>query len=134
MNKTVTDYNKPNYVNDTSKPIAWQQVFQGYQQIFDGYEQVHVGYGTKVVDDPRTRMDDKFENVTVAQTVKANPGQLLLNANSVQTVKGVWKSATVAAKGTGTNQTVGSRVNFTTAKLVTLNGTQYLVVDARAAR
>jgi hypothetical protein len=127
MNKTVTDYNKPNYVNGAAiyvenpndpikvngAAIAWEDKQEARQ---------------------RDVTVDVFGSKLVEKTVKAEAGQLLLNANSVQTVKGAWKSATVAAKGAGTNQTVGSRVNFTTAKLVTLNGTQYLVVDARAAR
>ena len=118
------------YVNDLTRPIAWEQVFTGLGKMHNGqYEQ-------KLVDVviPGSRIDDVFGSRTTQTAVKAEAGQLLLNSNSVQNVRGVWKSATVAAKGAGTSQTVGSRVNFTTAKLVTLNGTQYLVVDARAAR
>ena len=127
MNKTVTDYNKPNYVNGAAIYVE------------NPNDPIKVnGAATAWEDKQEARQRDVtvdvFGSKLVEKTVKAEAGQLLLNANSVQTVKGVWKSATVAAKGAGTNQTVGSRVNFTTAKLVTLNGTQYLVVDARAAR
>jgi hypothetical protein len=128
--RTVTDYSKKIMVDDKSNPIAWEQVFAGLGKKHSGqYEQMEV----EVVI-PGTRIDDVFASRTTQQAVKADAGQLLLNVSSVQNVKGAWKSATVAAKGAGTSQTVGSRVNFTRAKLVTLNGTQYLVVDARAAR
>ena len=129
MSKTVNDTSKPIYVDDTSKPIRVDDTTKPIMG-----NGAAIGWGQKQESYNYSVTQDTFGGETTRRSVKANAGQLLLNPATVQTVKGVWKSATVDAKGAGTNQTVGSRVNFTTAKLVTLNGTQYLVVDARAAR
>lgn len=128
--RTVTDYGNKIMTDDKSKPLTFEQKFDRFGKKHNGlYEQMMVD-----ITIPGSRTDNVFGSRTTQKVVKANPGQLLLNVNSVQAVKGRWKSATVAAAGIGASQTVGSRVNFTTARLVVLNGTQYLVVDSRAVK
>ena len=128
MNKTVTDYNKPNYVNDTSKPIAWQQVFQGYQQIFDGHEQVFSHYGTKMVDVAKSEVVSQYGTIPGAKSISAQSGQLVLSANKVW-VSGNKYSSTVVASGSA-KYPVGSTVKFTGGRLAPQNNVNYITIDA----
>jgi Tfp pilus assembly major pilin PilA len=144
--KFVDDTSRPIYADDKSKPIAWakkvvgyqkkqngfQQIPNGFEQVLVGYEQVLVGYKLKDAVDNYTVTLDVKKGITAAQSVKASPGQLLLDASSVKTVNRAWKEATIAASGS--NKAVGSKVKFTTGQLVTLNGKQYIAVASAATR
>jgi hypothetical protein len=91
-----------------------------------------VGYQLKdEIENYNVTLDVK-KGVTEARSVKAAPGQLLLDASTVKSAGSVWKEATVAA--TGSNKAVGSKVKFTTGRLVTLNGKQYIAVASAATR
>jgi hypothetical protein len=144
--KFVDDTSRPIYADDKSKPIAWakkvvgyqkkqngfEQIPNGFEQVLVGYEQVLVGYQDKDVPETRNVIVDVKKGITAAQSVKASPGQLLLDASSVKTVNRAWKEATIAASGS--NKAVGSKVKFTTGQLVTLNGKQYIAVASAATR
>jgi hypothetical protein len=132
VSKSVDDTSRPIYADDKSKPIAWAQKVVGYHQKKIGYQQKVVGHQLMDAVDNYTVTLDVKKGITAAQSVKASPGQLLLDASSVKTVNRAWKEATIAASGS--NKAVGSKVKFTTGQLVTLNGKQYIAVASAATR
>jgi prepilin-type N-terminal cleavage/methylation domain-containing protein len=135
------NYNDPIMANDLTAPIAWDQ-----KRV--GFEKKTIGHLDKTITVQVPTLFDVRAGRTQSTSIVVPDGKLLLDPTTVGrninmtvysngraiTYRSAWSTAKVLYKGSNASQNVGSTVRFIGGKTVTLNGSQFISVDAKAVR